>query len=110
MGFFDKIKEVMNAPGDDDYEYEDDYEETNEDSDFMNYSSRSESTRSERNSSSKDNKVVNIHATTQLQVVLVKPEEFSEARQSATISTTSARWCSISNPPPRTSQGDLSTF
>ena len=79
MGFFDKIKEVMNAPGDDDYEYEDDYEETNEDSDFMNYSSRSESTRSERGSSSKDNKVVNIHATTQLQVVLVKPEEFSEA-------------------------------
>ena len=79
MGFFDKIKEVMNAPGDDDYEYEDDYEETNEDSDFMNYSSRSESSRSESRGTSKDNKVVNIHATTQLQVVLVKPEEFSEA-------------------------------
>ena len=75
MGFVDKIREVMNAPGDDDYEYEDDFEETTDDSDFVNdYSERSES-----RSSSKNNKVVNIHATTQLQVVLVKPEEFSEA-------------------------------
>ena len=78
MGFVDKIREVMNAPSDDDYEYEDDYEETSDDSDFMNYSSRSDS-RSDSRSSGKDNKVVNIHATTQLQVVLVKPEEFSEA-------------------------------
>lgn len=43
MGFVDKIREVMNAPGDDDYEYEDDFEETTDDSDFVNdYSERSE--------------------------------------------------------------------
>ena len=68
MGFVDKIREVMNAPGDDDYEYEDDFEETTDDSDFVNdYSERSES-----RSSSKNNKVVNIHATTQLQVAPLK--------------------------------------
>lgn len=49
MGFVDKIREVMNAPGDDDYEYEDDFEETTDDSDFVNdYSERSESRSSTR--------------------------------------------------------------
>lgn len=36
-----------------------------------------------RGSEKRDNKVVNIHATTQLQVVLVKPERFEDAKEIA---------------------------
>ncbi len=39
------------------------------------------------------NKVVNINATTQLQVVLVKPERFEDASPSQISSTPSIRWC-----------------
>ena len=75
MGFIDKMRSIINGDGVDD---ELDVEEngitgSNEpisrssyDTDFSSESKRS-------------NKVVNIHATAQLQVVLVKPERFDDA-------------------------------
>lgn len=80
MGFMDKFKDFMGLPEEDYYEEE---EEPIEDS-FANLHSvkrereKVESTLS-YTETKRDNKVVNIHATTQLQVVLVKPERFDEA-------------------------------
>ncbi len=79
MGFMDKIKNIMNAPMDDEFEEE----ETG-----VNSKSTDAPVRDlyddyvptpVHTSSDKKNKVVNIHATTQLQVVLVKPERFADA-------------------------------
>ena len=76
MGLFDKIKEALNAP-DDDYDLPDD--------NFYNNPPREEEPDPQpvmeqpaKRGSQTGNKVVNIHATTQLQVVLVKPEIFEE--------------------------------
>ena len=77
-GFSDKIKSLLNAPLDDEYEEE-------EERDFDGDLPRRERSRDSyedvltMSSDSKKNKVVNIHATTQLQVVLVKPERFADA-------------------------------
>lgn len=77
MGLFDKIKEALNAP-DDDYDLPDD--------NFYNNPPREEEPDPQpvmeqpaKRGSQTGNKVVNIHATTQLQVVLVKPEKFEDA-------------------------------
>lgn len=99
MGFFDKVKEIIN---DDDDDFEDYYEDTGSFNTATRYD-RQERTleRAERNSErtersfpsfdreeraaerplrrQKNDKVVNIHATTQFQVVLVKPEKYDEA-------------------------------
>ena len=69
MGFIDEIKRLARP-----YEDEEDEEEYD---DFDAPAPRSE--RKERRS----NKVVNIHTTTQLQVVLVKPERFENASEIA---------------------------
>ena len=74
MGLMDKFKTFMGIP-EDDY-YDDEYEEEEEeeapapkrDNPYVSYETAKRS-----------NKVVNIHATTQLQVVLVKPERFDDA-------------------------------
>ncbi len=66
MSLMDKIKGIVGA--DDDY-YDDDYE-----NDFIN--KEDDRKQSKINS---NNKVVNINATTQLKVVLVKPEHFEDA-------------------------------
>ncbi len=67
MGFLDKLKDMMGSD-DDDYE---DYEEE--------VVSRPEEKRDTPSTETKrNNKVVNIHATAQLQVVLVKPERFDD--------------------------------
>lgn len=94
MSFINKFKDFMGV-GDDDFD--DDFDETEEDTDFKNdfdsfstafddakpdWKEKPSSAREKRESSKesgKDNKVVNIHATTQLQVVLVKPEHFEDA-------------------------------
>ncbi len=77
MGFVDKMKNFIGA-ADDEYE---------EEMDFIK-NERSQAAESEAfdyddpmpaGGSKKNNKVVNIHATTQLQVVLVKPERFDDA-------------------------------
>lgn len=84
MGFFDKVKEIISENDDDDFdEYYDDAKS------FDRASSRAERAaapsyereeRPERPARrQKNDKVVNIHTTAQLQVVLVKPERFEEA-------------------------------
>lgn len=83
MGLFDKIKDIMTDEEDDFDEY------TDESTEFVKPSrrrereveppvyEREEAERPSRHS--KSDKVVNIHTTAQLQVVLVKPEGFEEA-------------------------------
>ena len=70
MGFVDKFKDMF-VTSDDDYEED-------EDVDFIPEKEERASSHTENNSK-KGNKVVNIHATTQLQVILVKPEQFEDA-------------------------------
>ena len=79
MGIFDEVKKIFN-PYEDEDDYEEEYEEQ-EPSPFVDDRSRPE-----RKASSLDdrrNKVVNIAATTQLKVVLVKPERFEMASEIA---------------------------
>ena len=75
MGLFDDLKKWAHPYGDEDDDYDVDFEEMN----------RKETIAEERRSSSDDRrgKVVNIHATTQLKVVLVKPERFENASEIA---------------------------
>lgn len=84
MGFFDKIKNIMTEDTDDFDDYYDNSEE------FVKPPRRRERTveeepvqREEKTEHSlrrqKSDKVVNIHTTTKLQVVLAKPEGFDEA-------------------------------
>jgi len=90
MSFFDKIKEIVTESDDD--EYDDFYEDDKKDNSIGidppardRFSRRDSSDREERFSERPrikrhdSDKVVNIHTTTQLQVVLVKPERFEEA-------------------------------
>ena len=72
MGILDELKKLTHPYDDEDEEYED-FEEPRERS-FDDRRSRTEDRR---------NKVVNIHATTQLKVVLVKPERFENASEIA---------------------------
>ena len=85
MGIFDEVKKIFNP-----YEDEDDYEEEYEEQEASPFvDERERSSRSERKSSGsasfddRRNKVVNIAATTQLKVVLVKPERFENASEIA---------------------------
>ena len=74
MGLMDKFKNFIGIPEDEYYE--------DEDVDFIsNDNPRPEPVREEPtvHGEKRGNKVVNIHATTQLQVVLVKPERFDDA-------------------------------
>ncbi len=74
MGLFDKIKGFINDPEDEDDEFD-------MPDDSMDFVSKGDDKEAETSFSSekKSNKVVNIHATAQLQVVLVKPERFDDA-------------------------------
>lgn len=73
MSIINKFKEFLSDPEIDEYE-----DEIEDDMDFVSKTSGKapENTIPENKRS---NKVVNIHATTQLQVVLVKPERFEDA-------------------------------
>ncbi len=71
MGFMDKFKEWARVEDD-----EDEFEE------FVPAEERS-SRRESYSSSRRDDRVVNIHTTTQLQVVLVKPERYENATEIA---------------------------
>ena len=77
MGLFDKIKGFINDPE------EDEEEEFDTADDGMDFVSKSEDKAADSSYTAaepkKNNKVVNIHATAQLQVVLVKPERFDDA-------------------------------
>lgn len=93
MGFLDKIKDIVSDSDDDDFD--DFYDNDNGGSTFGIEPPRERVSRRERTAEKADreerfterprmrrhesDKVVNIHTTTQLQVVLVKPERFEEA-------------------------------
>ena len=83
MGFMDELKKIIHPYDDEDYDYEDDFEEPKSDTRSLfddRQERRSEERLSdERRSEDRRNKVVNIRAATQLQVVLVKPEKFEDA-------------------------------
>ena len=77
MGLFDDLKKWAHPYGDEDDDYDTEFDEM----------SRKESLAEERRASitsdDRRGKVVNIHATTQLKVVLVKPERFENASEIA---------------------------
>ncbi len=76
MSFMDKFKNIMGVPTEE-YDYAEEeipISRSNEHSSTSIYDDASSAS-----ASIKKNKVVNIHATTQLQVVLVKPERFDDA-------------------------------
>ncbi len=79
MSFLDELKRLARP-----YEDEDDYDE---DEDFTPVSKEPANARDRDRDRDRDperrNKVVNIHTTTQLQVVLVKPERFENASEIA---------------------------
>ena len=81
MGLMDKLQKMMGMPDDEFYdEYDEEMEDIVEDSPIQSAPAYQEQEDlSFLDTSSKRNKVVNIHATTQLQVVLVKPEHFEDA-------------------------------
>ena len=80
MSLMDEFKKIIHPYDDEDYDYE------NEDQ-FPTQRPGKESAfdelREERKAEEHRNKVVNIHATTQLKVVLVKPERFENASEIA---------------------------
>ena len=83
MGFMDELKKIIHPYDDEDYDYEEDFEEPVKES-RSPFEERREDRRSEeRRNEDRHNKVVNIHATTQLKVVLVKPERFENASEIA---------------------------
>ena len=75
MGFMDELKKIIHPYDDEDYDYEDDFEEPSRDS-RSPFDDRKEDRRSEE-------RRADIHATTQLKVVLVKPERFENASEIA---------------------------
>ena len=82
MGLMDELKKIIHPYDDEDYDYEDDFEEPAKESRSL-FDDRKEERREERRSEERHNKVVNIHATTQLKVVLVKPDRFENAAEIA---------------------------
>ena len=82
MGLMDKLQKMMGMPDDEYYdEYDDEMEDVDEEASPLQNNSYRQDTEdlSFMDPANKRNKVVNIHATTQLQVVLVKPEHFEDA-------------------------------
>ena len=83
MGLMDELKKIIHPYDDEDYDYEDDFEEPVNESSRSLFDDRKDDRREDRRSEDRHNKVVNIHATTQLKVVLVKPERFENASEIA---------------------------
>lgn len=92
MGFLDELKRLTHPYDEEEEEFEDFPANATEKIPVeTKNSARQERSRSsyfderprERNMRERDDKVVNIHATTQLQVVLVKPERFENAAEIA---------------------------
>ena len=78
MSWMENIKRIISPISDEDDDYEDIFDDR--DSPFIDDRSRG----SDRSGSSDSRrKIVNIHATTQLKVVLVKPERFEAASEIA---------------------------
>ena len=77
MSLKDEFKKFIHPYDDEDEEYEDDFEDTARKEPVF------EDRRARDRAEDRRNKVVNIHATTQLKVVLVKPERFENASEIA---------------------------
>ena len=80
MGLFDELKKLTHTYEDEDEEYEDDYPDVKKPD---NTAALFDDRRSARAEERRSNKVVNIHATTQLKVVLVSPQHFEDASEIA---------------------------
>ena len=80
MGILDDFKKWAHPYEDEDEEYEDDFPDLKDHGDNSAFSDRRSG---ERRVEERRNKVVNINATTQLKVVLVKPERFENASEIA---------------------------
>ncbi|MBE6907218.1 cell division protein SepF [Marasmitruncus massiliensis] len=78
MGIMDKFKNFIGIPEDEYYEDDVDFL-TNDNPRDSRAPREPEEPSAHSENSKRGNKVVNIHATTQLQVVLVKPERFDDA-------------------------------
>lgn len=76
MSLLDELKKWTHPYEDEDEEFDDFEEPARRDSSF-------DDRRVKASSDERHNKVVNIHATTQLKVVLVKPERFENASEIA---------------------------
>ena len=81
MSFLDEIKRLARPYEDEDEDvYEEDFTPVNTRESVRD---RDRDRERDRDSERRNNKVVNIHTTTQLQVVLVKPERFENASEIA---------------------------
>ena len=85
MGILDDLKKWAHPYEDEDDDYEDDFPDLRDRGDSAAFSSdRDRGSYSPRaREEERRSKVVNIHATTQLKVVLVKPERFENASEIA---------------------------
>ena len=84
MGILDDLKKWAHPYEDEDEEYEDDFPDLRDRGDTAAFADRDRGSASSRvREDERRNKVVNIHATTQLKVVLVKPERFENASEIA---------------------------
>ncbi len=84
MGFFNELKKLTRPYEDEDEEFEDFSPRAPEKMPVTPRTAAPARTVFQDSTAEKrDNKVVNIHATTQLQVVLVKPERFENAAEIA---------------------------
>ena len=82
MGLIDDLKKWAHPYEDEDEEYEDDFAELGS-RDTGAFADERPSRRERDRDEDRRNKVVNINATTQLKVVLVKPERFENASEIA---------------------------
>ena len=83
MGIFDDLKKWAHPYEDEVEEYEDDFPDLRDRGDTGAFADERPSRRERDRDEDRRNKVVNIHATTQLKVVLVKPERFENASEIA---------------------------
>lgn len=81
MSIIDDLKKWAHPYEDEDEEYEDDFPDLKDHGDTGAFAERRPA--AERKVEDRRNKVVNINATTQLKVVLVKPERFENASEIA---------------------------
>jgi len=83
MGIIDDLKKWAHPYEDEDEEYEDDFPDLRDRGDSGAFAERDRGGNTRNREEDRRNKIVNIHATTQLRVVLVKPERFENASEIA---------------------------
>ena len=76
MGILDELKKLTHTYEDEDEEYDEDFPDVKKPD---NTAALFDERRSRSSAEERRNKVVNIHATTQLKVVLVSPQHFEDA-------------------------------